>query len=84
MIKLLFIKLLMQNRSDSMGSIAQDVKPVISVKGQVEFGLQYNYKLACLEVKVVGCRDVAAADSKRNRSDPLVANIMYQIENYLV
>lgn len=53
-----------------MGSIAHDVKLAISVKGQVEFGLQYNYKLACLEVKVTGCRDLASADSKRNRSDP--------------
>lgn len=59
-----------QNRSDSLGNIFPDMKPAISVKGQVEFGLQYNYKLACLEVKVVGCRDLAAADSKRNRSDP--------------
>ncbi|CAL8110259.1 unnamed protein product [Orchesella dallaii] len=63
---------MLKNRSDSMGSIFHDVKPLISVKGQVEFGLQYNYKLACLEVKVVGCRDLAAADSKRNRSDPYV------------
>jgi synaptotagmin-like protein len=53
-----------------MGSIFHDAKPHICVKGQVEFGLQYNYKLACLEVRVKQCRDLAAVDNKRNRSDP--------------
>ncbi|XP_035711045.1 uncharacterized protein LOC110854038 isoform X4 [Folsomia candida] len=60
-------------RSDSVGSIFHDAtKPHIPVKGQVEFGLQYNYKLACLEVRVSKCRELAAVDAKRNRSDPYV------------
>lgn len=38
----------------------------------VEFGLQYNYKQGALEVHVKQCKDLAAVDSKRNRSDPYV------------
>lgn len=44
----------------------------VSVKGQVEIGLQYNYKHSALEIQVKQCRDLAAVDSKRNRSDPYV------------
>jgi len=38
----------------------------------VEFAMQYNYKLSALEVHVVRCKDLAAVDAKRNRSDPYV------------
>ena len=44
----------------------------VAVKGQVEFGMQYNYKQGCLEIHVVQCKELAAVDSKRNRSDPYV------------
>lgn len=44
----------------------------VVVKGQVEFAMQYNYKLSALEVHVVRCKDLAAVDAKRNRSDPYV------------
>lgn len=44
----------------------------VTVKGQVEFGMQYNYKQSALEIHVVQCKDVAAVDTKRNRSDPYV------------
>lgn len=44
----------------------------VVVKGQVEFGMQYNYKLGALEIHVVRCKDLAAVDAKRNRSDPYV------------
>lgn len=44
----------------------------VTVKGQVEFGMQYNYKQNALEIHVVQCRDLAAVDLKRNRSDPYV------------
>lgn len=44
----------------------------VAVKGQVEFGMQYNYKQGALEIHVVQCRDLAAVDAKRNRSDPYV------------
>lgn len=44
----------------------------VTVKGQVEFGMQYNYKQGALEIYVAQCRDLAAVDAKRNRSDPYV------------
>ena len=44
----------------------------VTVKGNVEFGMQYNYKQSTLEVTVVQCKDLAAVDTKRNRSDPYV------------
>lgn len=44
----------------------------VQVRGQVEFGMQYNYKQGALEIHVVQCKDLAAVDSKRNRSDPYV------------
>ena len=44
----------------------------VIVKGQVEFAMQYNYKQGSLEIHVVQCKDLAAVDAKRNRSDPYV------------
>lgn len=45
---------------------------IVQVKGMVEFGMQYNYKQGALEIHVKQCRDLAAVDTKRNRSDPYV------------
>ena len=42
----------------------------VTVRGQVEFGLQYNYKAGALEILVRQCRDLAPVDVKKNRSDP--------------
>jgi len=44
-----------------------------SVTGDIEFGLAYNYKQSTLEVNIKRCRGIAAVDTKRNSSDPLVA-----------
>lgn len=44
----------------------------VTVRGQVEFGLQYNYKAGALEILIKQCRDLAPVDAKRNRSDPYV------------
>lgn len=44
----------------------------VTVKGSVEFGMQYNYKQGALEIHVKQCKDLAAVDTKRNRSDPYV------------
>ncbi len=44
----------------------------VAVKGQIEFGMQYNYKQGALEIHIVQCKDLAAVDTKRNRSDPYV------------
>ncbi|XP_034137326.1 uncharacterized protein LOC117589478 isoform X14 [Drosophila guanche] len=63
-------------RSESMASVYSGAGEgrygTVVVKGQVEFAMQYNYKLAALEVHVVRCKDLAAVDAKRNRSDPYV------------
>lgn len=44
----------------------------VTVRGQVEFGLQYNYKAGALEIMIKQCKDLAPVDIKRNRSDPYV------------
>ncbi|XP_073814610.1 bitesize isoform X5 [Musca autumnalis] len=63
-------------RSDSMASVYSGAGEgrygTVVVKGQVEFAMQYNYKLGALEIHVVRCKDLAAVDAKRNRSDPYV------------
>lgn len=51
----------------------------VAVKGQIEFGMQYNYKQGALEVHVTQCKDLAAVDAKRNRSDPYVKVIIDDI-----
>lgn len=65
-----------QLRSDSMASVYSGAGDgrygTVTVKGQVEFGMQYNYKQGALEVYVAQCKDLAAVDAKRNRSDPYV------------
>ncbi|ELU00294.1 hypothetical protein CAPTEDRAFT_184235 [Capitella teleta] len=44
----------------------------IPVSGEIQFALEYNYKLGQFEVHVKSCRDLAPADSKKKRSDPYV------------
>lgn len=65
-----------QLRSDSMASVYSGAGEgrygTVIVKGQVEFAMQYNYKQGALEIHVVQCKDLAAVDTKRNRSDPYV------------
>lgn len=51
----------------------------VQVKGMVEFGMQYNYKQCALEIHVKQCRDLAAVDTKRNRSDPYVKVVRFGI-----
>ncbi|XP_058178369.1 uncharacterized protein LOC131294341 [Anopheles ziemanni] len=63
-------------RSDSMASVYSGAGEgrygTVTVRGQIEFGMQYNYKQGALEIHVKQCRDLAAVDTKRNRSDPYV------------
>ncbi|XP_025198510.1 uncharacterized protein LOC112596897 [Melanaphis sacchari] len=63
-------------RSDSMASVYSGAGEgrygSVPIRGEVEFGLQYNYKAAQFEINIKYCRDLAAADPKRNRSDPYV------------
>lgn len=66
-----------------MGSVYSSVGDgrydAVTVKGLIEFGLQYNYKQGALEIYVAQCRDLAAADTKRSRSDPYVKVCANQI-----
>ncbi|XP_064212503.1 uncharacterized protein LOC664073 isoform X2 [Tribolium castaneum] len=63
-------------RSDSMASVYSGAGEgrygTVTVRGQVEFGLQYNYKARALEILIKQCKDLAPVDVKRNRSDPYV------------
>ncbi|KAI1294984.1 Synaptotagmin-like protein 4 [Halotydeus destructor] len=62
------------NRADSMSSVYSNSGRygTVQVTGEVLFGLSYNYKSGSLEVHIKECRNLAAADSKRGRSDPYV------------
>uniref|UniRef100_A0A182QS67 C2 domain-containing protein n=1 Tax=Anopheles farauti TaxID=69004 RepID=A0A182QS67_9DIPT len=63
-------------RSDSMASVYSGAGEgrygTVTVRGQIEFGMQYNYKQGALEIHIKQCKDLAAVDTKRNRSDPYV------------
>ncbi|CAH2105620.1 unnamed protein product [Euphydryas editha] len=66
----------LQARSESMASVysgaGEGLRGNVTVKGEVQFSLLYNYRLGALEVGVKRCRDLAPIDVKRNRSDPYV------------
>lgn len=70
----MFVFINSQARSDSMASVYSGAGEgrygTVPIRGEVEFGLQYNYKAAQFEINIKHCRDLAAADPKRNRSDP--------------
>jgi len=63
------------SRSDSLASVYSAGEArygTVAVRGDLQLGLQYNYQQSVLEVTVRQCRDLAAVDAKRNRSDPYV------------
>ncbi|RVE51833.1 hypothetical protein evm_003453 [Chilo suppressalis] len=66
----------LQARSESMASVysgaGEGTRCNVTVRGEVQFSLLYNYRLGALEVGVKRCRDLAPVDTKRNRSDPYV------------
>ncbi|KAG6444196.1 hypothetical protein O3G_MSEX003242 [Manduca sexta] len=66
----------LQARSESMASVysgaGEGTRASVTVRGEVQFSLVYNYRLGALEVGVKRCRDLAPIDVKRNRSDPYV------------
>ncbi|XP_049870041.1 uncharacterized protein LOC126369598 isoform X2 [Pectinophora gossypiella] len=66
----------LQARSESMASVysgaGEGTRGNVTVRGDVQFSLLYNYRLGALEVGVKRCRDLAPVDVKRNRSDPYV------------
>ncbi|KAL4707915.1 hypothetical protein ACJJTC_013706 [Scirpophaga incertulas] len=66
----------LQARSESMASVysgaGEGTRSNVTVRGEVQFSLLYNYRLGALEVGVKRCRDLAPVDVKRNRSDPYI------------
>lgn len=79
---------LFQVRSDSMASVYSGAGEgrygTVTVRGQVEFGLQYNYKAGALEILIKNCKDLAPVDVKRNRSDPYVKVRVHFKQNCLL
>uniref|UniRef100_A0A0K2TY91 C2 domain-containing protein n=1 Tax=Lepeophtheirus salmonis TaxID=72036 RepID=A0A0K2TY91_LEPSM len=60
-------------RSESMASVYSQGEGrygTVVVRGDVEFGI--HYRNGALEIAVKQCKDLAAVDIKRNRSDPYV------------
>ena len=41
----------------------------VTVTGEVQFGLKYNFRHHKLEVQIHRARNIAAADSKKRKSD---------------
>ncbi|GAB1603082.1 synaptotagmin-like protein 5 [Argonauta hians] len=48
----------------------------INVTGDIQFGLDYDYKTSCLEIRVKQCHNLAPADTKKNRSDPYIKSYL--------
>ncbi|XP_033741029.1 synaptotagmin-like protein 4 isoform X1 [Pecten maximus] len=44
----------------------------VPITGEIQFGLDYNYRTGSLEIAIRQCKDLAPADPKRHRSDPYV------------
>jgi len=42
----------------------------IPVTGDIQFGIDYNYRTGTLEISIRQCKDLAPADTRRNKSDP--------------
>lgn len=44
----------------------------VPVTGEIQFGIDYNYRTGTLEIAIRQCKELAPADPKRHRSDPYV------------
>ncbi|XP_028277804.1 synaptotagmin-like protein 2 isoform X3 [Parambassis ranga] len=62
----------MSSVSGSMSSIYPADFGDIEVQGSIQFAVNYIQKLGEFHIFVVLCRDLAIADTKKNRSDPYV------------
>ncbi|XP_055493188.1 synaptotagmin-like protein 2 isoform X7 [Leucoraja erinacea] len=62
--------------SGSIMSIYSDDFGNIDVRGKIQFSLDYVDKLKEFHIFVVRCSDLAAADEKKNRSDPYVKSYL--------
>ncbi|XP_072899524.1 synaptotagmin-like protein 2 isoform X6 [Hemitrygon akajei] len=62
--------------SGSIMSIYSNEFGNIDVRGKIQFSLDYVDKLKEFHIFVVRCSDLAAADEKKNRSDPYVKSYL--------
>ncbi|KAK2828927.1 hypothetical protein Q5P01_019961 [Channa striata] len=62
----------MSSVSGSIGSINPADCGDIEIQGSIQFAVNYIQKLGEFHIFVVHCRDLAVADTKKNRSDPYV------------
>lgn len=51
----------------------------VEVQGTIQFSINYVQRLREFHIFVAECRDLAAVDPKRNRSDPSVQNFLILI-----
>lgn len=58
--------------SGSISSINPADTGDIEVQGSIQFAVNYIQKLGEFHIFVVHCRDLAMAETKKNRSDPCV------------
>lgn len=70
-----------QDSRESIASYYSDAGDIayskVPITGEILFSLVYQYKTGMLEVGVKNCRDIAVADTRRNRSDPYVLNFFW-------
>jgi synaptotagmin-like protein len=62
-----------KEESMSVNSTLSDISGytnVVPVRGEVQFAVQFNEQGTSLEINIKQCRDLAAVDARRNRSDP--------------
>ncbi|XP_072178127.1 synaptotagmin-like protein 5 [Diadema setosum] len=56
----------------SLYSTGEEFYGKYPITGDINFGLNYNFKTNVFEIKIDGCRDLVPIDAKRNKSDPYV------------
>ena len=66
----LFCCVVNEQVSGSISSIYPADFGDIEVQGSIQFAVNYIQKLGEFHIFVVHCRDLAVADTKKNRSDP--------------
>ncbi|XP_073674365.1 uncharacterized protein sytl2b [Garra rufa] len=62
--------------SSVSGSVVSVYNSSVDVQGSIQFSLNYVHKLREFHIFVVQCQNLAAVDTKRNRSDPYVKSYL--------
>lgn len=68
------VSLLCHIMNEQVGGSTSSIYPAdfgdIDVQGNIQFAVNYIQKLGEFHIFVVHCRELAIADTKKNRSDP--------------